>query len=208
MQLIEFDSLDSTNDTAKRLIASGEIAGDACVIAREQTAGRGTAGRCWSSPKDAGLYMSAVLIDAGPIGPSMQAITITCGVACAEVLQERYGVAIQLKPVNDLILNGGKLGGILTEATIERGRLKHLIVGIGLNLRRSELSLPADAMAPAFLDSAATNPDTGADAVVDLATRIANRIERVVRRLDAQSLEAIRLKWQQRCTDPAAWPAS
>lgn len=185
MKLHQFDTLDSTNAQARRMIASGEIAEDACLIARQQTAGRGTNGRSWVSPRDAGLYMSLVLFDVAADGRSMPWITTACGVACAEVLRQEFTIDVRVKPINDLMLNGGKLGGILTEASIEDGRSAWLIVGVGINLRRTQLGDVAQPNGPAFVET-----EVGDIESVDLAAfagTIAARVAETIRRIDANS---------------------
>ena len=110
------------------------------VAALCQTQGRGRFGRVFESPPG-GLYLSMVL---RPEGSIAQALTLTAAAAVAVCLavEECCGVSLSVKWVNDLVLEGKKCGGILTEgaAALESGRLEYLIVGIGLNL----CTLPED----------------------------------------------------------------
>lgn len=204
MQHFHFETLDSTNETAKRMIASGEIVSDACIVAREQTAGRGTHDRAWISPRDAGVYLSVVLNHVGRISSTTQLLTMICGAACADALHDRIGADVRLKPINDLILGAGKLGGILTEAMIEAGTLKHLIVGVGLNLRINDLSIPKDAMRPAFLESAV--PDIGAIDAKALASLLAEKISGAIRGMNPETIEHARLAWDRLSIEPHSWP--
>jgi biotin-[acetyl-CoA-carboxylase] ligase BirA-like protein len=139
-----YAELDSTNEEAKRLLSQGTIVAPTMIIADRQTAGKGTQGRQWFSPSGAGLYFSIVhpfpdqsaqqsehQIDI-PLTPLF---TLAAGVACAESLLRLTGLNVQLKPVNDLYLDGRKLGGILTESLVSDHRCKALITGIGINLR-------------------------------------------------------------------------
>ncbi len=153
MQTFSFDTVDSTNDTAKRLISEGRINGDACILAREQTAGRGTHGRSWLSHRDAGIYLSIVRLDAGSVTIDTTLHTLAAGVGCAEALAAVAGIDVRLKPINDLIADGGKLGGILTEARVEDAKLTALITGIGINVREADRRLPTDAMPAVALES-------------------------------------------------------
>jgi BirA family biotin operon repressor/biotin-[acetyl-CoA-carboxylase] ligase len=142
VQVFRYETVESTNETAKRLIGERAVRGPAYVTAREQTAGKGTRGRKWASPKDAGIYLSVIEIANGAaerrasrlIEPTL--FTLAAGVACAECLRRLVGVAVELKPINDLYAEGGKLGGILTEAVIERGTITALVTGIGINVLR------------------------------------------------------------------------
>lgn len=132
-----YDALDSTNDEAKRLLAAGRIIEPAYVIAREQTAGRGTRGRSWASPRDAGVYLSLIVPRPGAAAHPPTLFTLAAGVACVEALAETAGVTVALEPINDLCVDGGKLGGILCEATIEADAVTGLVMGVGINVREA-----------------------------------------------------------------------
>lgn len=160
-EVFHYAELDSTNEEAKRLLAQGDIQRPVILRADCQTAGKGTQGRQWFSPPGAGLYFSIVhplngagaeLGDAGGIdldeidrepatlatlsqAPLTPLFTLAGGVACAETLALLTGLTIQLKPVNDLYVEGRKLGGILTESLISENRCRALITGIGINVR-------------------------------------------------------------------------
>ncbi len=155
MRLITLDTVDSTNARAAQLVNAGDLAEDALIVAREQTAGRGTHGRCWHSPRDMGLYMTLVLLRPGISHPVTldwcHDVTRAAGAACAAALHGEFGVRIGLKPVNDLIIRGCKLGGILTEATAVAGIVRDIRVGVGINLQSCAIPLPSGALPPAFL---------------------------------------------------------
>jgi len=141
MQSFRYDSVGSTNDVARRLIGSGDVVdGQAYVVARHQTNGRGTYGRVWCSPKDAGIYMSVVHCVALPRVRREQvvAFTMSAGVACVEVIRAMTGVQVYLKPVNDLLVNNRKLGGILIETVLQGETIQAVITGIGINVSIAE----------------------------------------------------------------------
>lgn len=148
--VLMYDQIDSTNEEAKRLLAEGAIKRLTLIRAHCQTAGKGTQGRTWVSPPGAGLYMSIVHpFQKGadwfqPLGsiPLTPMYTLAAGVACAKTIQEMTGLSIQLKPVNDLYVEGRKLGGILTESLISQGACKALITGIGINVLSHETVQP------------------------------------------------------------------
>ena len=130
---ILLDSVDSTNLYAKDLARQGEAEG-AVVIAGSQNAGRGRRGRSFYSPQGDGLYMSVLL---RPTLPACASLTLTtkAAVAVYEALRAR-GFPCEVKWVNDLLLRGKKVCGILTEGqTNPRGQLAWAVVGIGVNLR-------------------------------------------------------------------------
>jgi BirA family biotin operon repressor/biotin-[acetyl-CoA-carboxylase] ligase len=127
-----FETLDSTNDLAKALAAQGAPEG-AVVVAEAQTSGRGRLGREWDSPPGVGLYVSLVL---RPMLPPMELpqITLTTAVAVVRAVRRVTGLAPGIKWPNDLLINGKKLGGILTEMETESDRIRHVVVGLGLNV--------------------------------------------------------------------------
>ena len=127
-----FDELASTNDLAKELAAKGAPEGT-LVVAESQTRGRGRLGRQWESPPGTGLYVSLLLRPELP-PTEMPQITLTTAVAVARAVKRVTGVAPGIKWPNDLLLAGKKLGGILTEMETESEQIRHLVVGLGLNV--------------------------------------------------------------------------
>jgi BirA family transcriptional regulator, biotin operon repressor / biotin---[acetyl-CoA-carboxylase] ligase len=133
-----FDCLESTNQTLWQLIAAGAPV-ETAVIATQQQRGRGQWGRQWVSPPG-GLYLSIGLTPNLPVSDSAQ-LTIATAWGIATALREIPGrlsgvankVPVQLKWLNDLVLQGQKLGGILTETHLQNGQITQAVVGIGLN---------------------------------------------------------------------------
>lgn len=148
-----YDSVDSTMDEARRLIQAGRIEGTAYIVARQQTQGRGTQGRSWSSPAEGGLYLSLVHV---PVGRQLFATTtlytLAAGVACVESLQQVAGISAQLKPVNDIYVMGKKLGGILVESELQQDGISTLITGIGINTRQVLRSLDRPVIEPVSVE--------------------------------------------------------
>jgi len=128
--ILRFDTIDSTNTEALKQARQGANEG-LCVIARQQTAGRGRQGRSWVSPMDAGLYVSVVLrpkLDA----KYLPLITLATAVAVFETLAE-LGLTPEIKWPNDVLLNEKKICGILAE-TAETEQGLAIVVGIGINV--------------------------------------------------------------------------
>ena len=127
------ECLPSTNQTLKTLASNGAAEGTT-VIAREQTAGRGRLGRSFYSQKDTGLYFSCLL---RPQCVPQELMHLTCavGVAVCSAIEKAAGVLPQIKWINDLVLGRKKLGGILTELSIDpqTGLVDYAIIGIGIN---------------------------------------------------------------------------
>jgi len=150
-QAFRFDSVDSTNEVAKRLIQDDQIHGRAYVVAREQTAGRGQRGRLWLSPRDAGIYLTTVDFPKALPTTATNFFTLGAGIACVEALRRCAGVDVHLKPLNDLYVGHAKLGGILTETVIEGEHIKALLTGVGINTRRTPRLLPPEFPEPISL---------------------------------------------------------
>lgn len=132
-------SCESTSDEAARW-ARGQAAGlpaapeGAVVIAEAQSRGRGRLGRTWHSPPGESLYLSLVLRPAGRLSPEQAPpLTLLAAVAVAEAV-EGLGAAPALKWPNDVLLDGRKVAGILTEMATSGAGIEHLVVGIGVNL--------------------------------------------------------------------------
>lgn len=128
-----YSEVDSTNDRAKKLAAQGAPEGTAVVAAR-QTAGKGRRGRSFFSP-EGGVYLSLVLRPALPAEQSTR-ITTAAAVQVCRVIEQVCGRQPAIKWVNDLLLDGRKICGILTEASLdlETGSPEYVILGVGVNL--------------------------------------------------------------------------
>jgi BirA family transcriptional regulator, biotin operon repressor / biotin---[acetyl-CoA-carboxylase] ligase len=123
-------STPSTNTAAWQLLDQGAPSGTA-VIARSQNAGRGQWGRQWQSPPG-GLYLSLVLQPEVAADQSSQlTLAGAWGIATGFA---NLGLPVQVKWPNDLVCQGRKLGGILSETRIERGQITAAVIGVGLNV--------------------------------------------------------------------------
>ena len=132
-----FFKIDSTNDVALRLGHAGEPHG-AVVIAEEQTAGRGRAGRAWHSEKSSGIYMTVLLRPKiSPVHAPL--VTLLAGLAVRDAVLEQTGLEADLRWPNDLLLRGKKFSGILTEMHAEPDRVHFVIVGIGINVNHTRM---------------------------------------------------------------------
>ena len=127
-----FESLDSTNAQLKKLAARGAAEGT-LVIANAQTGGRGRMGRSFYSPPGLGVYMSLLLRpDASPDG--VQSLTAFCAVAVCMAIEKLTKLRPEIKWVNDILLDGKKICGILCESAVNENGTDYVILGIGLNV--------------------------------------------------------------------------
>ena len=207
MNVIHLGMVDSTNDEAKRRIASGEGGDEFCIHATGQSAGRGTRGRHWSSPKGAGLYFSYVLAStAAEAPPPTVFYTLAAGVACAEALRAVCQLPVKLKPVNDLMVETFKIGGILTETMVQSGGMRALIIGVGINLQRAPRRVRVKAPAAAALEDLLDPRRFQAlDAGVLMETLLERLVEWTGRALREEH-ERIRTAWLQHAIDGATCP--
>ena len=146
-RIYHFFKTDSTNRVAMELGYAGEPEG-AVVLAEEQTAGRGRAGRSWHSERGAGLYATLLL---RPRLSPVQAplLTMLAGLSAHRAIEAQTGLAPELKWPNDLLMHGKKVGGILTEMHAEPTQVRFVIVGIGINANQEKF--------PSELSSVATS---------------------------------------------------
>ena len=173
--VLRYDSLPSTNTEAARQAAVGAAEG-LCVVAREQTAGRGRQRRAWASPKDAGLYFSVVLrprLDpaAWPL------INFAAALAARDALKEACAFDADIKWPNDLLSGGRKLCGILAE-TAETARGRACVVGVGINLTARAYPPELRARATSVEEVAGAPPDREA-VLAALLRALAARYERL-----------------------------
>ncbi len=139
------ESVDSTNEEAKRQAAQGAADGSV-FVADHQTAGRGRRGRVWESPGGEDIFFTILL---RPDLPAESATMITLLAAlCVAAAADRYvSPPCQIKWPNDVICHDKKLCGILTEMSLEMGEIAYVAVGIGVNVNRLIFSDDIDGMA-------------------------------------------------------------
>ena len=144
-----YDTLESSNRTAKLLALDGAVHGT-LVLTACQSAGRGRLGRSFASPAGKGVYLS-VLLRPAQRAAAAQTATIGAAVAVCRAVKALCGIELSIKWVNDLYYQGKKVCGILTEAgtDLESGQLEWLVVGIGLNLTACASDFPPELAAKA-----------------------------------------------------------
>lgn len=150
-----YETIDSTNLRAKQLAESGAPAGTV-VIAETQTGGKGRMGRSFHSPAGSGIYLSVIL---RPQCPAVKLMHLTCAVAVAmcDAIESATGLRPGIKWTNDLVHGTKKLGGILTELSLDAsGNAAYAIIGIGINCCQTESDFPEDIRSIATSLSAVT----------------------------------------------------
>lgn len=137
-----FSEVDSTNNHAKTLAQNGCDDGTV-VLADRQTQGRGRLGKSWDSIDKKGIWMSVVLRPAVGL-EDVQIITLAASVAVASALKETMDMEVGIKWPNDIVIDGKKVCGILTEMSMEMERINFLILGIGINFSQKESEFPEE----------------------------------------------------------------
>ena len=134
INILIFDSIDSTNSEAKRYCRAGGAL-PALFISREQTGGRGRLGRSFDSMRDAGLYMTLAFTPKR--GASPHSLTLTAGCAVLLAIKDLCNTHPKIKWVNDILINEKKVAGILAEGAFDAdGNMPYALVGIGVNLKK------------------------------------------------------------------------
>lgn len=188
--VLYFPTVGSTNDIAHAQATEGAPDG-LLVIADEQTAGRGRLDRRWWAPSGTCLLFSLLL---RPDIPSFQAsqLTMGLGLGAVEGIERTTGLRPMLKWPNDLILNGRKLGGMLSELRLEGEKLIYAVLGIGINVN---LDLRQPSVAAGQVDGTPFPPPELFDTATSLLMVLGRPVDRLA--LLAQILAATEV-WYER----------
>ena len=141
-EILVFDETASTNDVVEHLAKSGAPEG-LVVFAESQTKGRGRRGRAWASPRGKGLWFSVLLRPALPPAAASR-ITVAASVAVARAIRQACRVDARIKWPNDVVLNGRKVAGILTELRAEADEILLAILGIGIDVNCAREDFPPE----------------------------------------------------------------
>ena len=141
-----YRSIDSTNLKAGELATRGAAVKDgretphgSLVLADRQTAGKGRSGRQWDSPAGENLYFTLILYPRFPAGKASM-LTLVMALAVSKALGEATGVNAGIKWPNDIVVDGRKVVGILTQMQAQAGKIAYVIIGVGINVARREFT--------------------------------------------------------------------
>lgn len=190
-----FEETGSTNDVVEKLARDGVQEG-VVVFAESQSRGRGRLGRKWLSPARRGLWFS-VLLRPTLRPQAVPRITIMAAVAVWEAVREEIGLQLEVKWPNDLLAGGKKVAGILTEMSGEQDRVKHVILGIGVdaNLEPSDLPKGPGVNATSLSAVAGRQLDRSG-----LATAILRALDAAYEQVAKGGFEAIADRWEANCS--------
>jgi BirA family biotin operon repressor/biotin-[acetyl-CoA-carboxylase] ligase len=193
--LHHFYKIGSTNTVAMAGAADGAPEGGV-FLAEEQTAGRGRGANSWQSPRSTGIYCSVILRPVLP--PSdVLSLSLAAGLAVQMAIQQIDSrVQVDLKWPNDVLINGKKVCGILTEMNAEATRVRYIVVGIGINVNQSSF--------PKELPATSLRLETGSEwSRVELVSALLKSLDREYRQLTDD--EAAKEGILQRFAENSSW---
>ena len=148
-EVLYFDTIDSTNTKAQELAEKGYPSGT-LVVADKQDSGKGRRGRSWVSPSGTGIFMTLMIKpDINPNNASM--LTLVAALAVAKAITSVTGEEALIKWPNDIVVNGKKVCGILTEMNAQFDYINNIVVGIGINVHNESFPEEISQMASSLM---------------------------------------------------------
>lgn len=148
-EVLYFDTIDSTNTKAQELAEKGYPSGT-LVVADKQESGKGRRGRSWVSPSGTGIFMTLMIKpDINPNNASM--LTLVAALTVAKAITSVTGEEAMIKWPNDIVVNGKKVCGILTEMNAQFDYINHIVVGIGINVHNESFPEEISQMASSLM---------------------------------------------------------
>src|SRR5581483_10133192 len=190
-----FEQTTSTNDVIEKLARDG-VKGGVVVFAESQTKGRGRLGRKWISPNRKGLWFSILLRpDLRPQETTQ--LTVASATALRRAIVSETKLQPEIKWPNDILIGGKKVAGILTELSAELDKVRHVILGIGVDVNLDAAELSAD------LKKIATSLKIESSEKIsraELATAILRELDFDYGRICAGKFSAVADEWEEHCT--------
>jgi BirA family biotin operon repressor/biotin-[acetyl-CoA-carboxylase] ligase len=190
-----FQETTSSNDVVEKMGRDG-VAEGVVVFAEAQTQGRGRLGRKWISPPRKGLWLS-VLLRPNLRPQAATQLTIVSAIALRRAIAEHTGLPTEIKWPNDILVNGKKAAGILTEMNAELDRIKYLVLGIGVDVNLNAGDFPAE------LRKCATSLKVELGRPVsrpELAVGLLRALDEDYARLAGSAFPAMADEWEAHCT--------
>ena len=148
-EVLYFDTIDSTNTKAQELAEKGYPSGT-LVVADKQESGKGRRGRSWVSPSGTGIFMTLMIKpDINPNNASM--LTLVAALAVAKAITSVTGEEAMIKWPNDIVVNGKKVCGILTEMNAQFDYINNIVVGVGINVHNESFPEEISQMASSLM---------------------------------------------------------
>lgn len=186
-----FPTLESTNRTAKALAYHGAADGT-IVVAEEQTGGKGRLDRAFYSPRCKGIWFSVILRPKF-LPHDAPKCTLMAAVAVAEAMK-RFNLKAGIKWPNDIMFDGRKLVGILTEITGEMGKITYIVIGIGINVNMSRDDFPEE-----LRDVAASLSEMSGEELsrVEIFRAVLEEFDKLYREVSESGFDAVIERWRK-----------
>ncbi len=190
-----FEQTTSTNDVVEKLARDGVREG-VVVFAESQTKGRGRLGRQWISPERKGLWFSILLRpELRPLETTQ--LTVAAAAALRRAIQSETGLKPEIKWPNDIVVGGRKVAGILTELSAELDRVRHVILGIGVDVNLGAGEFPPELKKTATsLKMESGRPISRAE----LAVAILRELDEDYARVCGGRFAGVADEWEEHCT--------
>jgi len=191
-EICYFSSIASTNDEAKKRAMAGCPEGT-LVITEMQLGGRGRLSRGWFSPMAKGIWFSIVL---RPPFPPQEApkCTLMAAVAVNRAIREVAGIFCGIKWPNDILCNGRKLVGILTEMSAEMDAINHIVIGVGINVNIDPSEIPVELKATATSVSMEAGFEISR---IDLFAKVLEKMEELYLQVKSEGFSSVLEAWRQ-----------
>jgi len=189
-----FEETTSTNDVIEKL-ARDQVKEGAVVFAESQTKGRGRMGRKWISPARKGLWFS-ILLRPNLTPQEATQLTVASATALRRAIEDTTGVKAKIKWPNDILIGRKKVAGILTELSAELDRVKHIILGIGVDVNLTATEFPQD------LRKIATSLKIESGKTIsraELAVKILRELDADYARVCSGKFESVAHEWEEQC---------
>lgn len=189
-----FEQTTSTNDIVEKLARDGVKEG-AVVFAESQTKGRGRLGRKWMSPARKGLWFSVLLRpDLRP--QESTRLTVISATALCRAIQAAAGLSAEIKWPNDVLIDGKKVAGILTEMSAEPDRVRHVILGIGVDVNQDANEFAGELRPVATSLKIESGEEISR---AELATSILRELDKDYERVCAGKFPEVADEWEAAC---------
>lgn len=136
--VVFYDEIGSTQDVIREL-AEKHVENGTVVITDNQISGKGTKGRIWSTEKSKNITMSFVIYPKCE-AEALEGLTVNIAKAIVEAIKELYGYKLEIKVPNDVMLNGKKICGILTQCVTLEEKVNYILIGIGFNVNQVQFN--------------------------------------------------------------------
>lgn len=171
---IYYKQIDSTQSEIWRLIENKSVPNGTLVYADIQTEGKGTHGRIWYTDETGNIAFS-FFVQMNCKIKKLQGLTVEIARIIIDILKEQYNISLEIKAPNDIVFNGKKIGGILTETKVVKENVKYLVIGIGINTKKQNFSKDIEDIATSIKKE--FNVDVNRE---EFITEFCNRFEQAI----------------------------